>query len=183
MFELTVNNTMWFSLFMQILTGLIALFGIFIDLPPKDVVLAEILRLELIVQFVEMVFYVWIAYAMLDSTLMTSRRYIDWIITTPTMLLATIIFMKYQEKKEKKKLDTVTFMGFVKENKDKIMYIFLYNFLMLAFGYLGEVEFIPKYIGIPIGFYFFYKSFYIVYTFAKESVLGLRLFVFLVSVW
>ena len=54
---------------------------------------------------------------------------------------------------------------------------------MLAFGYLGEVEFIPKYIGIPIGFYFFYKSFYIVYTFARESQLGIKLFAFLVSIW
>ena len=36
---------------------------------------------------------------------MTSRRYIDWMITTPTMLISTILFLKYQEKKEEEKLE------------------------------------------------------------------------------
>ena len=36
---------------------------------------------------------------------MTSRRYIDWVITTPTMLLSTVMFMRYQEVKEQDKLE------------------------------------------------------------------------------
>ena len=31
---------------------------------------------------------------------MTPRRYIDWFITTPTMLISTIIFMEYRKNKE-----------------------------------------------------------------------------------
>jgi len=117
---------------------------------------------------------------------MTSRRYIDWVITTPAMLLATIIFMKYQEKKEKDKLDEepITFWGFIKNNKTEILLIFFYNFCMLMFGYIGEVNIISKYLTTPVGFYFFYKSFRLIYNdFAQKSELGKKVFGFLLSVW
>ena len=110
------------------------------------------------VQFVEMMFYIWISYAMINVDKMTSRRYIDWVITTPTMLLSTIIFMKYQEEKEKKE-EKVDFWRFLEENKKDVILMFAYNFGMLAFGFLGEVNIISKYISTPIGFYFFYKTF------------------------
>ena len=49
------------------------------------------------------------------------------------------------------------FWGFMEENKKEILLMFAYNFGMLAFGFLGEVNIISKYISTPIGFYFFYK--------------------------
>ena len=55
---------------------------------------------------------------------------------------------------------------------------------MLLFGYLGEINILPKYISIPIGFIFFYKSFNLIYTnYANKSVLGKKLFMFLLIVW
>lgn len=181
--KLSVKNTMWFSLLVQIITGIVSLHGLFITLPEKDSILTDILGLETMVQFVEMVFYIWISYAMINVDKMTSRRYIDWVITTPTMLLSTIIFMKYQEEKEKKG-DKVDFWGFMKENKKEILLMFAYNFGMLAFGFLGEVNIISKYISTPIGFYFFYKTFDLIYyKFADATQLGKNLFTFMVSVW
>ena len=109
---------MWFSLLVQIITGIVSLHGLFITLPEKDRILTDILGLETMVQFVEMVFYIWISYAMINVDKMTSRRYIDWVITTPTMLLSTIIFMKYQEEKEKKG-DKVDFWRFWKKIRKK----------------------------------------------------------------
>ena len=174
---------MWFSLLVQIITGIVSLHGLFITLPEKDRILTDILGLETMVQFVEMVFYIWISYAMINVDKMTSRRYIDWVITTPTMLLSTIIFMKYQEEKEKKG-DKVDFWGFMEENKKEILLMFAYNFGMLAFGFLGEVNIISKYISTPIGFYFFYKTFDLIYyKFADTTQLGKNLFTFMVSVW
>ena len=85
--KLSVKNTMWFSLLVQIITGIVSLYGLFITLPEKDSILTDILGLETMVQFVEMVIYIWISYAMINVDKMTSRRYIDWVITTPTMLL------------------------------------------------------------------------------------------------
>ena len=43
--------------------------------------------------FVEAFFYIWVILALKDLKIMTSRRYIDWFITTPTMLVSTIVFL------------------------------------------------------------------------------------------
>ncbi len=181
-----VTKTIWFSLIMQLITSLIPLGGFFISLPEEHKILSDILVLETFVQFIEMIFYIWIAYAVLNVNKMASRRYIDWVITTPTMLLSTIMFMKYQEKKENGKLksEPVKTREFLVEHKNAILSIFIYNLGMLTFGYLGELNILSKYISIPIGFGFFGKAFEeIYYGFGNKSVVGERLFMFLLFVW
>ena len=182
----TVKNTIWFSLILQIITGLIPIPGLYIKLQQKDKILTDILLLETVVQFIELLFYVWIAFSIVNIKKMASRRYLDWIITTPTMLLSTIMFMKYQERKEKNELESkpLTTRNFITENKDIIMKIFGFNFLMLVFGYLGEINTISKYISIPIGFGFFYKTFEIIYNnYANFTNKGKLLFAFIASLW
>ena len=182
----TVKNTIWFSLILQIITGLIPIPGLYIKLQEKDKILTDILLLETVVQFIELFFYVWIAFSILNIKKMASRRYLDWFITTPTMLLSTIMFMKYQERKEKNELQNkpLTTKNFITENKDIIIKIFGFNFLMLVFGYLGEINKISKYISIPIGFGFFYKTFEIIYNnYANFTNKGKLLFAFIASVW
>jgi len=182
----TVKNTIWFSLILQIITGLIPIPGLYIKLQQKDKILTDILLLETVVQFIELLFYVWIAFSIFNIKKMASRRYLDWIITTPTMLLSTIMFMKYQERKEKNELQNkpLTTKNFITENKDIIMKIFGFNFLMLVFGYLGEINTISKYISVPIGFGFFYKTFEIIYNnYANFTNKGKQLFAFIASVW
>lgn len=182
----TVKNTIWFSLILQIITGLIPIPGLYIKLQEKDKILTDILLLETVVQFIELLFYVWIAFSILNIKRMASRRYLDWFITTPTMLLSTIMFMKYQERKEKNELQNkpLTTKNFITENKDIIIKIFGFNFLMLVFGYLGEINTISKYISIPIGFGFFYKTFELIYNnYANFTNKGKQLFAFIASVW
>ena len=184
--KLTVKNTIKFSLIVQIVTGIITLSGLFITLDEKHNILKEILGLENLVQFVELVFYIWIAYASVKLPNMTPRRYIDWMITTPIMLLTTIMFMKYEEKRVEDKLEEepVKFWDFMKNNKKEILFITFYNFMMLVSGYIGEKNIISKYITTPVGFLFFYKSFNLIYTdFAQKSKLGKQIFTFLLSVW
>lgn len=181
-----VTKTIWLSLVMQLITSLIPLRGFFITLPEEHKILSDILALETVVQFIEMIFYIWIAYAVLNVGKMASRRYIDWVITTPTMLLSTIMFMKYQEKKERGllKSEPVKTREFLMEHKNSILAIFAYNLGMLAFGYLGELNILSKYISIPVGFGFFGKAFDNIYReYANKSVLGERLFFFLLFVW
>ena len=181
-----VAKTIWISLILQFITGIIPLGALFITLPTEHKILGDILALETVVQFVEMIFYIWIAFAVLNVNKMASRRYIDWVITTPTMLLSTIMFMKYQEKKEKGKLksEPVKTMEFLTENKYSIFSILMYNLGMLGFGYLGELDILSKVISIPIGFAFFAKSFYQIYDrFANKSIVGTQLFAFLFIVW
>ena len=110
-----------------------------------------------------------------------SRRYIDWVITTPTMLLSTIMFMKYQESNEKNSNKYITSYNFVKEYNEDIKKILSYNLLMIIFGYLGEIN---KIYSILIGFYFFILCFNLIYNkFAKYSIEGKKLYKFLFIVW
>ena len=179
-----VYKTIYLSLIVQIITTIISFNGLIIKLKEKDVVLKEILVLEGVVQLIESCFYVWVIFSIHDLNKVTPRRYIDWTFSTPIMLISTIVFMKYQEYKEKNIDKKLKMIDFFKEHKYNIAKIFIYNGLMLLFGFLGETGIIDKRIGITIGFIFFYLSFNLIYKeYAKKSELGKKLFTFLVIVW
>ena len=179
-----VSKTIYASLVIQIITTIISLEGLFKKLKDKDVVLKEILILEGIVQLIESCFYIWVILAIHNLNKVTPRRYIDWTFSTPIMLISTIVFMKYQEYKEKGINKTFRMLDFFKENKTDIIKIVIFNGLMLLCGFLGEAGIIDKRFGIPLGFVFFYLSFNLIYQeYAKKSELGKKLFKFLVVVW
>ncbi len=175
------------SIFIQIITGLLSIQGIFIPLPDQYLVIREILVLEIIVQIVELFFYFFFLRSMASTALpqMAATRYFDWVITTPTMLLTTIIFFKYQEHIENfSKKEKLTFWGFIKENKKNIFLIFLSNFLMLLFGYLGEIQAIRMDVSLVLGFFFFAYTFYIIYSeYAINSKQSLKMFYFILFIW
>jgi len=52
--------TAYISMFVQIITAIISVYGLFIPLNFKDIILREILILELIVQIIEFIFYIWL---------------------------------------------------------------------------------------------------------------------------
>ena len=111
---------------------------------------------------------------------MTSRRYIDWFITTPTMLVSTIVFFEYLNNKSK----TIHLVDFIKENKQDVLKIVSYNFIMLFFGLLGELKIIDNRVAVTIGFIFFYLTFKLIYEkYANKTQEGMKLFTFLVVVW
>jgi hypothetical protein len=179
-----IKSTIYISLFVQIITTLVSYDGLYSKLNDNDKILQDILSLEVIVQIIEASFYIWVIFALSNLESMTPRRYIDWVITTPTMLLSTIIFMKYQEYKETNKNVNMKFFEFLKEHKSNITKIFIYNALMLLFGFLGETNMIDKNTSIVIGFVFFYLSFNTIYhEYAKKSKQGIQLFIFLITVW
>jgi len=174
------------SILIQLITGLIALQGVFLNLSDKHLILREILTLEMIVQFVELFFYVYFLRIMAIRALpkMASMRYFDWVISTPIMLLTTIIFYKYEEYLEKGVNINLEFWSFVKEHRDNIITIFVCNFLMLLFGYLGEIGVIDMTSSLLIGFLFFGFTFYTIYkNYAIHSKNAMRLFSFIFVVW
>lgn len=178
-----VAKTIYGSLVAQFITTAFSLDGLNYDLPIEDTILKDILVLEAFVQFIEAGFYIWVIYALKDLDKMTSRRYIDWFITTPTMLVSTIIFMEYLRKKEENE-DTLHFWDFIKDHKKNILLIIAFNFFMLSFGLLAETGKIDMKYGISIGFIFFIASFYIIYeNYAKHTEGGKKLFMFLFGVW
>ena len=163
-----LTKTVYLSLIIQIITGILQIHGLTYHFEKNEILLRDVLALETVVQIVEAIFYTYIAYSTstIDTTLVTPMRYFDWAITTPTMLVSTIMFMEYTKQVEKK-VDTEniqTGMQFIKENKENVTKIVVYNALMLLFGYLAETNSINKYIGNVAGFFFFGLTFYTVYS-------------------
>ena len=178
-----VKKTVTLSLILQIVIGIVSLHGFFVKIPKKDNILKDILGMETIVQFVEFAFYIWMSLALLNVERMASRRYIDWVITTPVMLISTIIFMKYNFYKEQSK-ESFTLKEFFQDDRDNVIKLVLYNLGMLVFGYLGENNIIPKYLGVPIGFVFFFLAFRLIYTeYAIDTSIGKKLFYFMFIIW
>lgn len=175
-----------FNIIIQLLTGIIGLNGLFIKLPEKHSILNSILTLEMIVQFIELFFYIFILKSMATTSLpqMASMRYMDWIITTPTMLLTTIIFYKYEEYLEKNSKERIEFWEFFKTDRVNIINIFVCNFLMLFFGYLGEIGIIDMQLSLILGFIFFGITFYIIYIkYTVTSKNAIKLFYYIFIIW
>lgn len=147
------------SLFVQAITGIVILYGVFFlnNLDEKDRVLYHILLLECGVQIVEFLFYIYIAQNFnLQTTAQT--RYYDWVITTPVMLFSLMLYFHYETSDK-----VITINTFVSEYKSSIVYVLSCNFLMLVAGYLGEVGIIDIYIADTIGFIAFALAFREIY--------------------
>ena len=170
--EELVKKSADISLKVQIIAGVLTYLGSNSKVQPKDKVLIELLTLETIVQVIEIVFYIWITRSMMVAEKVTPRRYIDWAVTTPTMLFTTIVYLDYIHKKEKGEDTTITIKQFYNQNQDEIKQMFLYNWLMLLFGFLGEIGILPLYASVSIGFIFFYLSFKIVHKYANKTEKG-----------
>ena len=182
-----LTNSVYISLFIQIVIAFITFSGMFLKVPEDDKVLLDILTLENITQGIEAIFYFYIALSLskLELNKVTPKRYFDWVITTPVMLITTILFMDYELKKKNNEKPLRLF-DFLKQNKSLVLKIVFYNFMMLVFGYLGEMNILDKRISIPIGFVFFSLTFYTIYNnYVKNKDVNINknLFTFLFIVW
>lgn len=181
-----VQFTTDLSIIVQLITGIIGLQGLFINLSEKHQILHSVLTLETIVQCIEFFFYIYFLRSMSITALeeMAAFRYFDWVITTPTMLLTTIIFFKYEEYLENNVEEKLEFWDFVKTHKENIIIIFVCNFFMLLFGYLGEIGAMDMKLSLILGFIFFGMTFYTIYkNYAIHSNDAMKLFYFIFTVW
>jgi hypothetical protein len=136
----TVKYSTNINIIIQLITGVIGINGIFVKIPEKHKILQHILILETIVQFIELAFYVFVLKSMAPTLpQMAGNRYMDWVLTTPLMLLTSIIYFKYEEHMENNIETKIEFWEFLKTHKSNIIAITVCNFLMLFFGYLGEI--------------------------------------------
>lgn len=184
-----LEKTVYFSIFMQLLTGIIQFDGMFIKLPEEHAVLSDVLKLETGVQFIEAFFYIWLISNLLsfkNVKTMASKRYYDWVLTTPAMLLATIVYMRYLQQQQEPHPNTkpIDFWKFLDTDRDKIALIFGSNFLMLLMGYLGEIGKMAMKTSVTVGMIFFIYSFYVIWeNYAKHTAKGTELFTFLFFIW
>ena len=117
--------------------------------------------------------------------LITPTRYIDWVITTPLMLLSTLIFMEYDKSKNNNDKQ-LSFLEFIKKYKIPLIKILIFNLFMLLFGYLGDINVISKFNSLWIGFVFFALVFYEIYVvFIKDKNIKINnnLYIFVFIIW
>ena len=176
--------TLVISIIVQIITGIIEIGAFFVKVPTIYSIIRQLLLLELVVQFFEGSFYVWLAYNFTKVLNVTPKRYIDWFITTPTMLITLMIYLIYLNKMVEDKTTELEFFTLLKENSNIFIPVVLLNWLMLFFGYLGEMKIIPVLLGVFLGFIPFLLYYYIIYVnYVTENTNGYLLFWYFFFFW
>lgn len=131
------------SLLIQFLTGGVDVYGLSIEVPEDKKIFRELLQIELAVQTVEFVYYLWLV-RNLGNQNITVTRYIDWFITTPTMLLTLMAYLEHPGSK--------SIREFYNKHKGFVHKVLLLNAVMLFLGLLGEIGVISSYNSVLLGF-------------------------------
>jgi bacteriorhodopsin len=147
------------SIVIQFITGIVNVYGI--TLPVKDnfKILEDILKLELGVQTIELIFYIWLVYSIHAIKNITLYRYGDWFITTPIMLITLMAYLDLDIDLDK----TSSLVDFLKIHKSNIIKVVGLNALMLLFGFISEI--LPSYqlLFVGLGFIPFIAYFWLIY--------------------
>lgn len=176
--------TLIISVIVQVITGVLELFSLFIKVPTEYLLIRQLLIMEVFVQFIEGLFYVWLVYNFNEVSNVTPKRYIDWTITTPTMLITLVFYLIYLQHKERNTTKQLKFFDLLMKNSTNITYILILNWLMLLFGYLGEAKIINTLTGVGLGFIPFLLYYFIIYTnYAVLSEHGWMLFWYFFIFW
>lgn len=134
------------SLIVQGIVGIIDYLAIKIDVDSKDELLKDLLKVELLVQVIEFIFYIWLIYFFKKTSQnITPFRYVDWTITTPLMLITLSAFLNHDGSKARLK-------DFLSNNKDSVVKIVFLNAGMLFFGLMGELGYLNVYTSTALGF-------------------------------
>jgi bacteriorhodopsin len=154
-----------FSLIVQLIVGIIDYWAINIKTSEKDLLLKDLLKVELFVQAIEFIFYVWLIYYFSKvSGNITPFRYLDWFITTPLMLITLSAFLSHDGTKETRLTE------FLSNNSASIVKIVILNTTMLAFGLIGELGYLSAITSTALGFIPLFINFKnIKETFLKSS--------------
>jgi bacteriorhodopsin len=135
------------SLCIQIIVGVIDYVALTVEVNYKDELLKDLLKVELVVQVIEFIFYVWlISYFNKESKNLSLVRYLDWSITTPLMLITLSAFLNHSEKTSGRLSD------FLSEHTSSIVKIVVLNGLMLLCGLISELGLLNPYISTSLGF-------------------------------
>lgn len=180
------SYTLKVSVYVQFATLAINLLVSTKNIPREYVIIKELFFLELFVQIIEGLFYIWLAYNFNKLSNMTPNRYMDWVVTTPTMLITLISYLIFLEAKVTKQTSTLRLTSILKTNYKTLVPILNLNWMMLLFGYLGEIKVIPVVYSVLLGFIPFLIYYYMIYKnfVAKNtSTSGLTIFMYFFFFW
>ena len=146
----------YFSLIIQFIVGIINIYGLNIDVPDNKIIFKDILKLEFGIQIIEFIFYSWMIINFKILKNITPYRYLDWIITTPTMLITLIAYLSNK--------DNISLKEYISKNKPFVIKIIVLNLIMMFFGLAGELNYMDYNMAIILGFIPFVYYFKMIYN-------------------
>jgi len=162
----------------------VAAFDAYVLMLPRsrEVLLRDLLKVELGVQMVEFLFYLWMVRqwkANKSLKRILQFRYCDWVITTPTMLMTLTAFLGGTPEQ--------SLFSFIQQHFKFLIQVLLLNLLMLWFGLQGEWGNIPPTHSVLFGFIPFILYFTMIYKrFVKNKQLSpfkIRVFYYFFFIW
>jgi len=184
MIKFDVYSSLITSVIIQIITGIIEFISIFIKVPLRFAFLKQMMWLEICVQVVEGLFYIYWLLNFKNILNITPKRYFDWMFTTPTMLINLIFYLIFLQNEDNNSSENLNFFSLFKKEFYTIITILLLNWAMLLFGYLGEISVIPILLSVSLGFIPFLIYYYIIYKkYAFQSDNGLKIFFYFFIFW
>lgn len=155
--NLTVASSARISLAAQLLINLVTLGTLAFVETPDD--LRLIVALEASVQLVEFLWYATVVYR--KREIVTASRYIDWIISTPTMLLTSILFFRLRAGED--------VVGTFHEHAGLLVAVLLFNTAMLLCGLAIEYELASIYSAGLAGYAMLVVTFVLIATFVPQG--------------
>lgn len=181
---INIYTSLIVSIITQVITGIIDISALFVKVPPDFSFLKQMILLELIIQIIEGSFYIYWLFNFKNILNITPKRYFDWVITTPTMLVNLIFYLIFLEYKDNNTSYKLNFFELFKKEFNTIIIVLLLNWAMLLFGYLGEISVIPVLLGVLLGFIPFLIYYYIIYEkYALLSKDGLKIYFYFLFFW
>ena len=174
-----IFETGLFSIFIQMVVNVIEVWGLSMTVAPKDEILRDILKVEVVVEFIELAFYIALIYFFKQIGTITPYRYIDWAFTTPLMLITLMAYMRGS-------VGRLT--DFLSTNVGSIVTVCSLNALMLLSGFLGEIGVLPILLTTGLGFIPFATYFGYIYenfvpTAAEDTDYKRTVFFWFVGFW
>ena len=178
-----IYHTGILSLIIQLITGVVDIYALNLTIPPSFTLLHDLLLMELIVQVIEFSFYVWMISNFNTIKNITPFRYYDWVLTTPTMLITFMFYLKFLKNQEQN-IKSESFLTELKNNWKVVLNVLLLNWGMLLSGYVGEQQLFSHLTTTLVGFVPFLLMFYIIYkNFAIHSEQGRKIFWYFSGIW
>jgi bacteriorhodopsin len=139
-----IFETGLFSIFIQMVVNVVEVWGLSMTVKPEDEILRDILKVEVIVEFIDVAFYIVLIFFFKQiAGSITPYRYIDWAFTTPLMLITLMAYMRGS-------VGRLT--DFLSSNVGSIVTVCSLNALMLLSGFLGEIGVLPILLTTGLGF-------------------------------
>ncbi len=175
-------DTTRYSIVIQVVCLLLTIHATTFKLPQK---LIDILKFEAVVETIELAWYIWFINSF-NAEKMAQSRYLDWFITTPTMLIVFSAYFTFLKQNEDSNdvAKEVSFYDFVQSDQKILTAMIMFNVLMLYTGILVESTGADRLTFCIIGFVFFVCAFYLLWKhYAQHTTESRKIFYFTTVIW